>query len=171
MDNTVPQKTCNKCQRTLPLTGEHWPKRERCATGFDTPCKKCNREKEKIRRSNPPIKEKNKLSCKEYYKDHPQNTTANSRFLKFGMTPQMYQNLLDKQNGVCAICHQPETAKINNRVKSLAVDHCHNTKIIRGLLCSKCNTAIGLMKENQQYLLNMINYLVAHSIPEDKSSI
>ena len=70
-----------------------------------------------------------------------------------------YEELLKKQNHVCKICGNPETAKIQNEVKSLAVDHCHRTNVVRGLLCSKCNTAIGLVKDNTDILSKMIDYL------------
>lgn len=59
-----------------------------------------------------------------------------------------------KGDGVCAICKRPET--IN---KSLAVDHCHLTNTIRGLLCTNCNIALGKMGDSIEILKSAIAYL------------
>ena len=61
--------------------------------------------------------------------------------------------MLEKQNHVCAICGN----KDNN--KKLAVDHCHTTGVIRGLLCSACNTSLGKFKDSVELLQNAIQYL------------
>jgi len=42
----------------------------------------------------------------------------------------------------------------------LSVDHNHKTGKIRGLLCTKCNTALGIMEENKELMLKLINYLM-----------
>lgn len=73
---------------------------------------------------------------------------------KFNLEDNEYQKLLEKQNGRCAICQSDTPEK-----RSLAVDHCHETDKIRGLLCSKCNTGIGSFKDNIQLLENAIAYL------------
>jgi Recombination endonuclease VII len=57
-----------------------------------------------------------------------------------------YQELLAKQNNVCAICKKPEKDRHQSgRLKSLSVDHCHETKKIMGLLCALCNKAEGML--------------------------
>lgn len=68
----------------------------------------------------------------------------------------LYEKLLENQNGLCAICSQPEHSQ---RYKTLSVDHCHTSDKIRGLLCSSCNRALGLFKDNVANLQNAINYL------------
>lgn len=70
---------------------------------------------------------------------------------------EQYSALMESQCGRCAICGC-ESGK-NNRGDKLAVDHCHNTGKIRGLLCHKCNTAIGLMKDDRRALQAAIEYL------------
>jgi hypothetical protein len=74
---------------------------------------------------------------------------------KYGITLEQYNKILKKQNGVCAICGEKETSKIN---KILSVDHCHNSKKVRGLLCAKCNKGIGLLKHNFKLLLKAAEY-------------
>jgi hypothetical protein len=82
---------------------------------------------------------------------------------QYGITVQRYDELLFQQNSVCAICHRPETNIDGRSLKPrmLSVDHCHDTKKVRGLLCSACNTAIGLMDHNKEILQNAAAYLVA----------
>jgi len=68
----------------------------------------------------------------------------------------LFSELLLKQNNVCAICSNPETSK---RYRSLSVDHDHSTGKIRGLLCSNCNRALGLLKDDILVLKKAIDYL------------
>ena len=56
-----------------------------------------------------------------------------------------------KQNNKCAIC--------DNTFEILAVDHCHTTNKVRGLLCTNCNNGLGRFKDNIQFLKNAIKYL------------
>jgi hypothetical protein len=72
----------------------------------------------------------------------------------YRITHQQYENLLAEQNNQCKIC-----SKAGLDGTPLAVDHCHTTGRIRGLLCSNCNTAIGLLYDNKELLQNAINYL------------
>lgn len=71
----------------------------------------------------------------------------------YGITPEEYDKILREQGGTCAICHGTES------VGRLAVDHCHLTGKVRGLLCTNCNQAIGKLKDDAQLLRNAINYL------------
>jgi hypothetical protein len=77
----------------------------------------------------------------------------------YNMTLDEYDAILESQGGVCEICKSPETHKRNS---FLAVDHCHETNKIRGLLCSHCNRSIGILKENIETLQNMIEYIKKH---------
>ena len=61
------------------------------------------------------------------------------RLARFGLTIENYEELFKNQGGTCKICKTPERAKINGKLISLAVDHCHTTGKIRGLLyCGIC---------------------------------
>ena len=68
----------------------------------------------------------------------------------------VYETLYAKQNGLCAICSQPETT---GRYRTLSVDHCHSTEKVRGLLCNRCNRAIGLLGDDVSRLKTAIKYL------------
>ena len=77
----------------------------------------------------------------------------NGKYLRqYGITLEEYETKLKSQNGVCAICGGVD--KIN-----LAIDHDHTTGVIRGLLCSRCNIALGGFQDNSTLLENAINYL------------
>jgi len=83
---------------------------------------------------------------------------------KYGITESQYQTMHDQQGGVCAICGRPET-QVDSRLKTkrrLAVDHNHETKQVRGLLCGNCNKGIGLAREDTGVLRSMIAYLEHH---------
>lgn len=67
--------------------------------------------------------------------------------------------MLEGQNHVCAICSRPET---RGKTKYLSVDHCHTTGKVRGLLCAKCNTVLGYMNDNPDYLTKAMEYLKKH---------
>lgn len=72
---------------------------------------------------------------------------------RFGMTPADYQRILDRQNGVCAICRR------TNGQKKLCVDHCHTTGQVRGLLCTKCNKGLGIFDDDAARLVRAAEYL------------
>lgn len=80
---------------------------------------------------------------------------------KYGLTIDQYNEMLKLQNNRCKICNQKETATDYKykKIRRLAVDHCHETSKIRGLLCSACNTAIGLLKHDEKLLDSAIKYL------------
>ena len=79
---------------------------------------------------------------------------------KYGLTLGDYDRMFEQQNGVCAICGQPETKKHQSgAIIRLAVDHCHNTSEIRGLLCYKCNLLLGHAEDSIQVLKSAIKYL------------
>jgi len=96
-----------------------------------------------------------------YHKTAKFKATNRKRHLlrKFGLTVVQYDQMLQDQNGVCAICKQPETASRAGQIKLLSVDHSHTTKQIRGLLCDNCNKALGNMHDNLERLKSAIEYL------------
>ena len=59
----------------------------------------------------------------------------------YGLSRDEHRRLLEAQNGVCAVCKLPSR-------RALCVDHCHATRQVRGLLCDKCNTALGLLGDD-----------------------
>lgn len=65
----------------------------------------------------------------------------------------------EEQNGLCAICGNPEKAFMKTKVMYLAIDHNHKTGEIRGLLCTNCNNGLGRFKDNIDLLNKAIAYI------------
>jgi hypothetical protein len=76
-----------------------------------------------------------------------------------GLSLETYLAKLVHQDNRCALCRKPETAIINNKIKRLAVDHCHETNQVRGLLCQRCNLLLGQVGDNWLILDNAMEYL------------
>jgi nitrate reductase cytochrome c-type subunit len=74
----------------------------------------------------------------------------------FGISIEEYEVMYIKQNGLCLICKQEET---NRR---LSVDHCHETGVVRGLLCGNCNRGLGLFKDNENSLFRALDYIKSY---------
>lgn len=79
----------------------------------------------------------------------------------YGLSEKDYAALLTVQKGGCAICFS--APPVVGRVKHLHVDHDHKTGGVRGLLCSRCNTALGLFEEDENRMLRAIAYLKDNS--------
>lgn len=67
-----------------------------------------------------------------------------------------YYKLIKSQNNLCAICNRPETKKQKGKIRALAIDHCHKTQKVRGLLCFDCNTTLGKV---ERYYNKIVEYL------------
>lgn len=86
-------------------------------------------------------------------------------FLKrFGLTLEQYYVMHDAQQGLCGCCNRPETVKRGGKTKWLAVDHCHSTGAIRGLLCVNCNNGIGRFRDDPVLLRKAADYLDRHAM-------
>ena len=101
---------------------------------------------------------------RDRYKDPVRRKTHLNHVLKskYGVDAEYYDDLLEGQRGVCAICKSPgvEINTTSGRAQlRLCVDHDHRTGMIRGLLCTQCNRAIGLLKDSVEVLEAAIGYL------------
>src|SRR5258705_3196957 len=84
------------------------------------------------------------------YRKRSQNLQA-----LYGITLEQKEALLKSQNGACAICTELRHEDIN----SWHVDHCHQTKQVRGILCNHCNLMIGHAKDSPDVLMSAARYL------------
>lgn len=108
-------------------------------------CKSCWKQKQKDKYKKP-----DKRKTKAYILKH-----------RFGLTLIDYHQMYENQKGCCAICGKPITLYAESRdLSSVAcVDHNHDTLEVRGLLCNKCNTGIGMLNEDIRILTNAIEYI------------
>lgn len=96
-------------------------------------------------------------SARDYKSRMQKNSSLKN---KYHIDNKVYASLLKKQQGRCAICGSDRNHELAGRSVRLAVDHCHETGIIRGLLCTGCNTALGGFKDSIDNLMAAISYLL-----------
>lgn len=156
-------KKCTKCGRVGPL--EDFPKNKRMPDGHINQCWPCRRAymREYVKRPDPFNKhrtrnqswrarnrEKDNATSRKWQKSHPEKVAYASRkwyFKRYGLTPEQADQL--KANG-CWVCGATDRCHI---------DHDHSTVgTYRGVLCSPCNTALGLLKEDSQRIQQLVLY-------------
>ena len=101
------------------------------------------------------LRRKNNEIKKRKFAENPERHRWSAIHKKYKLTKQMYLDMLEQQNGTCAICNQPPNRNY------LAVDHDHNCcpgiktcgNCVRGLLCSSCNSFLGRVKDNSGSLI------------------
>ena len=105
---------------------------------------------------------KGKFCCNECYKEYRKKNKKDEKELnklyqkknKYGITKEEYYNLFNLQKNKCLICG----CEFNDNTIGV-VDHDHKTGIVRGILCKKCNTLLGMANDNVEVLENAIKYL------------
>jgi hypothetical protein len=175
-------KICNKCQITKPF--EQFQRSKRTEDGRLGICRECNRKTEKAyyeknhdryKQWRIKNKENQKVKQKAWYQEHkgeylekrradyfanPENRhkrmvrmRARNFLKKYGLSTEQIGKILDKQKGKCAVCLKELDS---SKPRSIHIDHCHNTGIVRGILCVRCNSAEGHLGtvENAERLLN-----------------
>lgn len=142
-------KICSKCKKELPLsnfwfqnkeTGQRMSACKNCGKNRCTWYRNKNRQLLNDKRKAHYYKnqERNILQAREFRRKYPEKTFATNIKSRFGITVQLYESMLKKQNGGCAICGVK-----HNSGRRLCIDHCHKTNKVRGLLCNGCNIGIG----------------------------
>ena len=137
-------KQCQMCNKTKPVNKFYKSKQTKDGYfSYCAPCKiECNRQSTKHRMS--------------VDRDRHLRMRKNNHLkTMYGITIEEYDKMLEEQNGVCAICGEPE----RQNYRRLAVDHNHTTNKIRALLCYGCNRGIGSFRENPDSLVKAAEYL------------
>lgn len=101
----------------------------------------------------------NPETMKAWRKANPKKVRASRLRYLYGVEPEVYDELWSLQEGLCAICKNPETRIIRGTLSQLAVDHNHVTGEIRGLLCSDCNLGLGKFHDDAMLLQAALDYL------------
>lgn len=139
-------KTCKRCSEIKLLTQFYAAKTSKDRK--QSTCKQCDKTANAIWQKMNAEKCKFKSAKWKYQ----------NKYSPCNIAPEERQKLFDQQQGKCAICGVHQTT-LN---KNLAVDHDHKTNKIRGLLCMKCNTGLGMFKDDTQVLQAAITYLFNH---------
>lgn len=130
-------RTCRTCQEHK--AAEYFYTHPKAKDGRLRHCKSCVISKQNVHRADPKV---------------PAALRDNRLRRQYGIDSKDYDWLHNLQGGLCAICRRPE--RDGSR---LAVDHCHTTGNVRGLLCMPCNTDIGKLQDSPEVLQSAIRYL------------
>lgn len=141
-------KVCARCMEERPVT-EYQKKNGhgKYAKYLGSYCRKCLGVRAAERRLD--LARTNPEEAKR--RDRSANLRKN-----YGISQVDYDERLSRQGGLCAICRGSNTSR---RRAFFDVDHCHSTGVVRGILCSKCNTGLGLFGDSRAVLANAIAYL------------
>lgn len=142
---------CRACRVTKPVSEFYRNARNRSGHSYE--CKECRKDYSRQYGTSEKGQAVRKARQALYYQENRET----HRLRTYGITPEEYQRMLEEQNGLCAICHQPERMKLRGRVKQLCVDHDHATGKVRRLLCHPCNAKLGWVENNLPAILAYLN--------------
>lgn len=149
MSNAIVGKKCSKCK--VHKLRDDFQREPRRPDGLRCYCKQCGSRESRAyyakTKNDPRTKERRVLRARR---------TALKR--RFGITQSQYDALLDAQGGRCAIC-QSDTP--GGRWPTFHVDHDHITGKVRGILCKKCNVALGMFGDTLAGVQRAVDYLSA----------
>lgn len=143
----IKNKTCKICNEKKPVENFHKLKK-----WYASYCKICQAAFIKEWR----LKNLDSIKAKkaERWKQMPAIKKADKHLKRrYGISMQDYLVILESQKGVCKICGQESIRK------RLSVDHCHTSGRVRGLLCERCNSILGRVKDNPIIFDNAALYL------------
>jgi len=163
-------KCCMGCLEQLPISS--FSIQKNYPDGLHHKCKNCLASVRKVKSTDPHVILKRRKAVAKYRAENPNSGVNRHLFNKFGISLEQYEELFERQGGVCALCKKPETTRRNKKGdggERLAVDHCHDTGVVRGLLCFKCNTAIGALGDTHESAIKAMKYLSSWVI--DKSDL
>lgn len=138
-------KICRKCKQSKPLTDFH--KRSSAKDGLQSLCKTCNIERVKVWQSENP---------ERHEEDWKRLTGSRNRLVvkarRYNISVESLESLLEEAGGKCQICQQSPD-------RWVVIDHCHDSLLVRGVLCERCNQALGLFRDDTENLKRAIEYL------------
>ena len=152
---------CTKCNQNKETSEFHKDKKK--TNGLTSWCKDC----------------RNKARAEKYWKepesqrkrsqDYRKTLTQEQRYISnrntklkqaYGLTHKQVEEMKRLQEYKCYVCSCNE---LEAGSKGLVVDHNHTTGQIRKLLCSPCNTALGLLREDKNIFTSLIKYIEEHN--------
>lgn len=137
------EKECRLCGETKPLTEFYW-RRDHARHTYR--CKACKAE-----------------GGRRYWAEQGSSHQRRRQLAaKFDLTPDQYEAMKAAQGDRCAVCRRSS----EELDQTLAVDHCHTTGKVRGLLCANCNRGLGLFRDSPQDLIAAADYLRASVLME-----
>jgi len=164
-----PDRVCTQCHATKPLNEFYssFVARDN-AIRCQSECKECTKARKAAYLKAHP--DRDKATRKAHYEKNRARRVAESctwqaankgrvrtNYLKrnYKLSTEQYDAMLKGQGYQCACCRVTFSED-----QKPAVDHCHKTGKVRGLLCANCNRAIGLLYDNPETMLRLADYLV-----------
>ncbi len=131
-DPTLETKRCSVCKSEKSISDFYKSRNE--LDGYNRTCTPCWKKRQKVRGA---------------------AIRNQKRVKKYGITPIQFEDMLKAQGNKCAIC----PATIPTTQRGWMVDHCHDTGVVRGIVCSLCNLMLGMAKDNPEVLRAGAAYL------------
>lgn len=155
---------CSRCGEMKPLD-EYQPSVAKKGCGACRSCKYADKRAYEKRNAKKVAKarnshrkrnhERHRAVMREHYRNHPEKYRGYNLGGRYGITVADYTAMLAAQGGCCACCG----AAANPSGKSLFVDHDHNTGVIRGIICNKCNRGIASLGDTIEGVRSALAYL------------
>lgn len=139
MGSKPKKRVCTGCNRNLAFTAEHFHCVAKSPHGLHTRCKQCVRAYQRA-----------------YDRKNPGRSRRRIYEGVYGITEEDYDRMNQEQRGRCAICGNDGSRSRGGR---LAVDHCHESGAVRGLLCGPCNKGLGHFRDDPHLLDRAKSYL------------
>jgi hypothetical protein len=163
-------KRCKKCDRDLPLSEFYSYTRKDSGKQYKaTYCKECSRKVGSAygymyRAAGRRDDKKRFAREKELHPDTWRRDRRDYQLRRdYGITQADYDRMYAEQEGKCAICLKHFDLHASSRYKKLYVDHAHDMDKVRGLVCMKCNMAIGNFEDSHDNCLRAAQYLMKHN--------
>lgn len=146
-------KYCPSCNKEKDYS--EFSKNKRQPDGYQSWCKQCGSDYNRQYRRNHLIE--HRKYANDYAKNNP-DIIKNIRICrKYGITLDEFNSLIRIQNNKCLICYKEMIGTDRH------IDHDHITKRVRGLLCGRCNNAIGFLKDSPYSAINVTKYLIENN--------
>lgn len=156
-------KRCSKCKQDQPRA--EFYRHARTSDGLGSWCRSCFREQYAATKATRKARKSQRYHAdlrasraagRAYREANKERLAAISRKSKYGLSAEQYAEMVARSKGRCDLCGDPPS----NR--GLSIDHCHSTGVVRGLLCARCNTALGKFRDDPQLLREAANYVERH---------
>lgn len=151
------QKYCTGCSLSK-LSDEFWKNKSQ-SDGLDNLCISCRKNSitqyRKKLKDNRPIKVDDNDTLQAKKIEQKNKKKFRELFSRYGLTKNKYLEMLDSQSNCCKMCDERT---------DLVVDHCHTSGLIRGLLCGRCNLALGYLRDSEELALRAANYLKSNKV-------
>ncbi len=149
-------KVCSKCKVDKPYSDYHRDNKR--AIGIRCKCKPC------CKLDTYTWRERNKSKYNNYAAmwraKNPERRVASEIKHHYKLSIERYNEMLAQQKSRCKICGKPhDPGRSRGR---LYVDHCHASNVVRGLLCSHCNTGLGYFKDDVGLMKRAIAYVATN---------